>query len=305
MNDTASLVNGEATRFLCVLFADVCGSSVLYETLGDAEARRAVERCLNRIERAAVAHRGRLVKTIGDEALIVFDTAEQAFLAACEMQQKVDDLPPVSGHKLAIHIGFHAGEVVEDRGDVFGSTVNTAARLVALAKAGQIITDDHTVKQLPLPCLASVRQLDPTSVKGRTAMLQLWEGLWRAAEDLTLVPHHFAPTRQLESQLRLSHAARELFVGSNRPRITLGRSAECDLVVQDPRASREHARIEWRQDKFVLVDNSTNGTYVTVGDEPGFAVRREETVLRGKGRISFGRRWKEGVADVVDYAVIG
>src|SRR5215510_12465213 len=98
-----------ATRALCVLFADVCGSSALYETLGDAEARRAVERCLNRSERAAVAHRGTLIKTIGDEALIVFDAAEQAFFAACEMQQKVDDLPPVSGNKLSIHVGFHFG----------------------------------------------------------------------------------------------------------------------------------------------------------------------------------------------------
>ena len=291
-------------RALCVLFADVCGSSALYETLGDAEARRAVERCLNRIERAAVAHRGALIKTIGDEALIVFDAAEQAFLAACEMQRKVDDLPPVSGNKLAIHIGFHFGDVVEDRGDVFGSTVNTAARLVALAKAGQIITDDGTVQQLPPSCVASMRQLDSTTVKGRSAVLQLWEALWRGAEELTLIPNHFAPTRQLEFQLRLSYDASEIFVGRGRPKVTLGRGDECDLVVRDPRASRAHARIELRHDKFVLVDNSTNGTYITGNDEKSFAVKREETVLRGKGRISFGRRWKEGLPDVVDYVVI-
>lgn len=294
----------DAARAVCVLFADVCGSSALYEALGDAEARRAVERCLNRIERAAVAHRGVLIKTIGDEALLVFDTAEEAFLAACDMQQKVEDLPPVSGHKLAIHIGFHFGDVVEDRGDVFGSTVNTAARLVALAKAGQIITDEATVRRLSLPCLASVRQLDSTTVKGRTAVLQLWEGLWRGSEELTLIPNHFAPTRQIEFQLRLSHGAGELFVGKSRPKVTLGRDDDCDLVIRDPRASRAHAHIELRLDKFVLVDNSTNGTYVTAPDERSFAVKREETVLRGKGRISFGRRWKEGVPDAVDFAVI-
>ena len=89
-------------RSLAVLFADVAGSSALYERLGDAEALRAVERCLNRVERAAASYGGRLIKTIGDGAMIVFDSAETGLLGACEMQQRVGDLPPVSGVKLAV-----------------------------------------------------------------------------------------------------------------------------------------------------------------------------------------------------------
>lgn len=293
-----------ASRPLCVLFADVSGSTTLYEKLGDAEAKRAVERCLNRIERAAVAYRGRLVKTIGDEALVVFGTAEEGFLAACEMQQKIEDLPPVSGRKLAIRVGFYFGEVIEQQGDVFGDTVNTAARLVALAKPGQVITGDQTVKQLPLPCLASVRQLDSVNVKGKTEALQLWEALWRGSEELTLVPNHFAPTRPMEFKLRLKHGDEELFVGETRVNVTLGRDTDCDLVIADPRASRSHARIELRRDKFVLIDQSTNGTFIATEADGSYAVKREETTLRGRGRLSFGQPYKESVPDYVDYVVI-
>ena len=291
-------------RLLCVLFADVAGSTALYEKLGDAEAKRAIERCLHRIERASVAYRGRLIKTIGDEAMVVFETAEEGFLAACEMQQKIEDLPPAAGNKLAIRVGFHFGEVIEQGGDVFGDTVNTASRLAALAKAGQVITGGDTVKRLPLPCLASVRQLDNVTIKGKAESVQLWEALWRGGEELTLVPNHFAPTRPLEFKLRLRHGEQELFVGEQRAAVVLGRDTGSDMVINDPRASRSHARIELRRDKFVLVDQSTNGTYISNETDGKYAVKREEAILRGRGRLSFGQPWKEGVPDFVDYVVI-
>lgn len=293
-----------APRSLCVLFADVSGSTMLHEKLGDAEARRAIERCLNRIERAITAYHGRLVKTIGDEALAVFDSAEEGFLAACEMQQKIDHLPPAAGHKLAIHVGFYFGEVIAQQGDVFGDTVNTAARLVALAKPGQIITGDETVKHLPLPCLASVRQLDSVILKGKADTLQLWEALWRGGEELTLVPSHFAPTQPMDLKLRLHHGNSDVFVGEQRAQVTLGRDSSCHIVIGDPRASRLHARIELRRDKFVLIDQSTNGTYIASGSDGKYVVKREETILRGRGRLSFGQPWQEGVPDYVDYVVI-
>ena len=292
------------TRPLCVLFADVSGSTRLHEKLGDAAAMHAVKRCLNCIEHAAVAYRGRLVKTSGDEALVVFDDAEEGFLAACEMQQKIEDLVPVSGNKLAIHIGFHFGDVIEQQGDVFGDTVNTAARLVALAKAGQILTTDETVRRLPPPCLASVRQLDSVNVKGKAGSVRLWEVLWRGGEDLTLMPNHLAPIRPMESRLCLRHGEDEFFVDGNLSVVTLGRDAGCDLVILDPRASRTHARIELHRDKFVLIDQSTNGTFIATDAEGKYAVRREEAILHGRGRLSFGQPYNQGVPDFVDYVVI-
>src|SRR2546421_135731 len=137
-----------------ILFADVSGSTALYELLGDKPAAKAIEACLNEL-RAVVANReGQVVKTIGDEIMVVFGNGEAACDAAREMQQRVIALPPSAGVKLAIRIGFHFGLVLEDKGDFWGDGVNTAARLAALAKAGQILTSGATANALPAPARA-------------------------------------------------------------------------------------------------------------------------------------------------------
>ena len=70
--------------------------------------------------------------------------------------------------------------------------------------------------------------------------------------------------------------------------IVVGRDASCQLVVPDRMASRQHARIERRRDKFILIDISTNGTFVEFDGEAEMVLRREEVMLRGKGRIALG-----------------
>ena len=151
---------------LFVLFADVSGSTRLYEKLGDTEALRAIDRCLERMGRAVISYKGRVIKTIGDEIMAVFDSAEAGMLAASDMQQRVDDLLPISGTKMAIRVGFHFGPVIEENKDVFGDTVNVAARMAGLAKAGQIVTTDASVQLLPGLLRESTREIDALAVKG-------------------------------------------------------------------------------------------------------------------------------------------
>ena len=67
-------------------------------------------------------------------------------------------------------------------------------------------------------------------------------------------------------------------------------------------ASRLHARIERRRDKFVLIDQSTNGTYVTLEGEKEILLRREELILRGRGHISFGHTYQPEPAEVLRFA---
>ena len=124
------------------------------------------------------------------------------------------------------------------------------------------------------------------------------------SEEQMLVPNHFAPTRPMQFKLRLRHGAAELFVAEQRNTVTLGRDKHSDLVIGDPRASRHHAKIELRQDKFVLTDQSTNGTYISTEADGSHAVKQAEAVLHGRGRISFGQACKEGIPDFVDYIVI-
>lgn len=292
-------------RNLAVLFADVSGSSRLYERLGDAEALRAVERCLNRMERAVAAHKGRVIKNIGDETMAVFDAVEGATLAAVEMQQRIDDLPPVSGVKLAIRVGIHSGPVLEENNDVFGDTVNTAARVVALAKAGQILVSGEVATGLSPAQGALAREIDTLAVKGRREGVRVFEMIWQGGADLTMKSASLAPVAPAAgARLRLRHGGAEVILGPERPTALLGRDAHCDIVIRDGRASRNHGRIERRRDKYVLVDQSTNGTYVTPQGEPEFVLKREEAILRGRGRIAFGHSHRDAEPEALEFELL-
>ncbi len=289
----------KAERNLCVLFADISGSTRLYEKLGDKEALYAVERCINRMTRATEQFRGRVIKTIGDEVMAVFDDAEDCMSATCNMQQRVEDLPPVSGIKLSIRAGFHFGPAIEDAQDVFGDTVNTAARMAGLAKAGQIITTAETVATLPDLLRQSTREIDALSVKGKAESIHVCEVLWQESDDLTMKSASIAPA-PITSKLLVRHDGREKVLNATHDVFLLGRDVSCDFIIGDRRASRTHARIERRRDKFVLIDQSTNGTYVTLDGEAEFTLKREEALLRNKGKICFGHPFAAG-DEVVEF----
>src|SRR5690606_17034150 len=123
-----------------VLFADMAGSTMLYEKLGDALAKTLVDECLDHMRTVTQRRGGRVIKTIGDELMCVFPDPDRASLAATDMQLAISALPPAPGVRRAIRLGLHAGPQIEEQGAVFGYTVNTAARRASLAKAGQSIT---------------------------------------------------------------------------------------------------------------------------------------------------------------------
>src|SRR5206468_12158304 len=127
-----------------MLFAEVSGSTALYELLGDKPAAKAIEACLGELRIIVAKRDGVVVKTIGDEIMVVFGNPEAACNAAREMQQRVVALPPTAGVKLAIRIAFHFGLVLEHQADFGGDGVNTAARLPELANARQILTRGAT-----------------------------------------------------------------------------------------------------------------------------------------------------------------
>jgi class 3 adenylate cyclase len=246
---------------LSTLFADVVGSTRLYERFGDAAAHGAIQACLDRLKRVTAEFDGRTIKTIGDELMAVFPDAERACQAATEMQWQVREMPPLEDHRLAMRIAFHHGAAVERDGDVFGDSVNVAARLVGLTKGGQIITSGQTLEAMGPQMAGGARHLWPVEVRGRSAPVDLYEILWDAADADVTVSARW-PMIKAPSRLRLLYRGEEVVVDRACPQVSLGRDAVNEVVVEASNASRVHARIEWRRDKFVLVDLSTNGTYV-------------------------------------------
>jgi len=125
--------------------------------------------------------------------------------------------------------------------------------------------------------------------------------LWQQTEDLTLTATREPSPPQ--AKLRLRCGGRELIVGDGRDAVRLGREKSCDVVIGDLKASRQHARIERRRDKFILIDVSSNGTFVTFHGEPETPVKREEIVLRGRGSISFGHPYRADQTEVAGFDV--
>jgi adenylate cyclase len=280
-------------RNLAVLFADVSGSTYLYETLGDADALATIGRCLALVRYACEGHGGRVIKTIGDEMMVVFPEADLAAAAAADMQGLVSAQPPVGRIRLAIRVGVNFGPAIVVENDVFGDSVNVAARMVGLARGNQIMLSAQTVAALTPSPETRLRHIDLMTLKGKHDDVAVYELLWQESEaeltrfrakPVTLVPH-----------VRIRHESLEFELDEARSSCTLGRDPENDVVVTDPMASRLHARIERRRDKFVVIDQSTNGTFVTIEGEAEVHLRREELMLRGRGQISFGHARGEDV----------
>jgi class 3 adenylate cyclase len=288
------------SRNLAILFADVSGSTTLYEKLGDRAALKAVETVVDLLKRTVIAYRGHVVKTIGDEVMAAFPDADTALQAASDMQTRVTALDPFGETRLAIRIGFHLGAVLEENGDYFGDAVNTAARMAGVAKGGQIITTGATVHALSPLLRESTREVAALSVKGKQFEVEVCEVLWQTGDDVTMLASKGAQA-STEAVLRLTHGISEILMDASLPAVQIGRDAHHQIPIADKMASRLHGRIERRGDKFYYADLSTNGTYVMLDGDVETVLRRDQVMLRGRGTLSFGHSATEPGAELVTF----
>jgi len=277
---------------LAILFADVVGSTKLYELMGDVKARDMVATCIDVMRTATEAHSGTVIKTMGDEVMSTFPTADDALNAAAQMQHTISTHPDltVDGQPVAIRIGCHYGPVVLENRDIFGAAVHTANRMTSQAKAGQIITTATMVDRLSPEWRAAVRQIDVATLKGQGSEVALFEVLWQTEDVTSMLPAIAMRQRDAKrTRLRLRYQGQEVVVDEQRTNVNIGRAEDNDLVVKGNLISRLHARIEINRNKFVLIDQSTNGTFVqTIDGEEAF-VRRDSMQIKGEGLIGLGK----------------
>ncbi len=289
---------------VAILFADVVGSTKLYEQLGDVRAREMVGICIEVMRAATEQNGGNVIKTMGDEVMATFTTADDALNAAAQMQKQISAHPAlkVDEHAVAIRIGCNFGPVVVENRDIFGSAVHTANRMTSQAKAGQVMTTSTMVEQLSPDWRASVRQIDIATLKGRSSEVALFEVLWQPEDVTSMVPAIASRDRAAKAQrLRLRYQGQEIFVNDGRANITIGRAEENDLVVKGNLISRLHARVEISRNKFMLVDQSTNGTFVLGKDGEEAFVRRDSMQIRGEGLIGLGKAPDSNSSQVIRY----
>lgn len=285
---------------VAILFADVVGSTQLYDQFGDTRASETVARCLDIMKDATAQFNGTVIKTIGDEVMATFPSVDEAMSAASQMQQSISSGD--SEIQVSIRVGCHFGPVVEEQNDIFGAAVHTANRMTSQAKSKQIIISGPTVEKMSSNWRAQTRQIDVATVRGRTDAVALYEVLWQPDEATRMLPTlDWENKTKSATKLTLSFRDQSLVVDENRKGINMGRADDNDLVLKGNLISRIHARVEMRRGKFILIDQSTNGTFLeNAGGEEVF-VRRDSTELSGEGIIGFGSVAKAGTPLAVQY----
>jgi class 3 adenylate cyclase len=323
-----------------VLFADLRGSTSMYETLGNAAATAVVSRSVALLARIVTVHGGRVIKTLGDGLMAVFDTPSQGVTAADDMHDSLarigmaDDLlepavdsetgapdtgndeaneggaptlPPRPAVPLKLQVGLAHGELVEMAGDVFGDAVNVAARLLDHAGDNETLATASVVEQLGEWERSRFRSLDRLQLRGRVepVHVHLQEAVRRFGDTAaTAYGDMLMPVSEPEGIRLVWLDLNRIYAGTSLP-VILGRSPQATYIIDDTRVSRSHARIDWHGGTFQLVDLSYNGTYVRFDNDPEIiSLRRGACTLHGSGVIGLGAPPSEPISPCVRFEVM-
>ncbi len=288
---------------VAILFADVVGSTQLYDKFGDAKASETVALCLDVMKEATLQYNGTVIKTIGDEVMSTFPTVDEAMGAAAAMQARISSDSKEKGRiPVSIRIGCHFGPVVKEQNDIFGAAVHTANRMTSQAKARQIVISGSTVENMSPDLAKQTRQIDVATVRGRIDEVALFELVWQPEDATSMLPTIDLMDKDLRSsRLQLSYRNQSVELSDQRKTINIGRADDNDLVIKGNLISRIHAKVEMRRGKFVLIDQSTNGTFLQNLQGEETFVRRDWTVLDGEGIIGLGRAEQPGSPLAIHY----
>ncbi len=280
-----------------ILFADLRGSTSLYETLGNAEATALVTHTVTTVARVVPACGGQVVKTLGDGLMAVFDEPTQGLRAALQMHRELEQLvtqrrehgASAGLHGLRLQVALARGEVVEMDGDCFGDAVNVAARLIDHAGDNETLITAEVRAGLAATQQRRFRNLDWMQLRGRAEPVQVHVlGGRRGADPAATQFGPVTPTLEPEAVRLVWLDVSEVFDGSHMP-VVLGRGSQADFRVDDSRVSRSHARLDWHGGVFQLTDLSYNGTYVRFANaEEVVSLRRGNCTLHGSGTIGLG-----------------
>lgn len=289
-----------------VMFADVAGSTAMYDNMGDDLARERISRALDTLISIVKLHDGELVKTIGDEILVYFTDVDQSVFAARAIQEAMEDDLSTENVGVSIRIGMQYGSAILEDDDIFGDTVNVAARIVSMAGARQILCSKELSFMLKNTELVNgMRPFDHLHVKGRKEALDVYMFAWENDGDITNMATASSftnPARQHQSEtLKLTFNSNQYSIPKETNAYVLGRGVDCDMVVDGGLISRYHSKVEHRRGKFIITDQSTNGTFVKTQEGQEIFLRREELTLVGTGFISLGQSVDGSDKNLIQY----
>lgn len=297
-----------------VVFTDLFGSTGAFEALGNVKATKAVTQVTSWIAKVIEAHGGRVVKMLGDGVLSLFENNTDAVTAVVEIQRTHHKRMALlaSPDRMPIRIGVASGDVELVAGDCYGDAVNVAARLSDLSGPHQIWANHLALNGAHESAGVRFRVLGPINIRGRAEPCSVFQVDWQ--EDLStdfltmqacLDPDIDAGKKDaLGGQIELTWLDVSKAFKSFELPIHIGRILQGDFVINDPRVSRTHARVDWRNGSVMLVDLSSYGCWVRFsGGGSDLLLRRDECVLHGRGEIALGTSFADLSAPTVSFLV--
>ena len=273
---------------LTVLFADICRSTVLFNRLGDQEALSLIMKALDLAGEIITGQNGTIIGTIGDEIMCTFKSPEDALISARQVHKMMQQNTLMQSNQLAMRVGINSGTVVIHSNNVYGDTVNIAARIAQQAKANQSLLSSNTISSINEILRDQLRPVGKINLRGKAGAIEIHEVLETdTEEEITevssneeLITRSFLMTARFRT--------REMRFDPMLVRFLFGRGQDCDQTIDHPTISREHAEILYRNGQFLLRDFSTNGSHVIQGDNQE-QIHRSSVELKGKGQIFLGR----------------
>jgi adenylate cyclase len=299
-----------------VLFADLRGSTSMYETLGNTDATTVVTQSVSLLGRVVGVQRGRVVKTLGDGLMALFETPDAAVAAADDMHESLERIGAPGDGALAmrarlvplkLQVGVASGEVVEMSGDVFGDAVNVAARLIDHAGDNETLVTANVFDSLNAIERSRFRSLEKMQLRGRVEPVHVYllEAVRRFGDTAaTTFGDIVSPPTEPEGIRLVWMDQNRIYAGPSLP-VVLGRSPEATYIIDDTRVSRMHARIDWHGGTFQITDLSYNGTYVRFDHDPKIiSLRRGSCTLHGSGAIGLGAPLTDALSPSVRFEVL-
>lgn len=292
-----------------VVFADLVGSTGIFERLGDETAGRFVTQLTTALSKSFEKHTGRVVKLLGDGLFVVFQDESDAIEACVGIQKRLQEtpiLPGGSGKAVQMQMGVESGEVVEIEGDCYGDAVNSAARLADLAGAEQILTTSRVRESLKPELRSKLRSLGPMFLRGKSEQTEVYRVQWQPERDVDATMMGASMFKASpNAHLELTSGGQTLRLDPHGQGLTLGRAATATLSVNDARVSRVHATVDWKGGHFILNDQSSFGTWVYMGGgNTPLVLRRTECYLVGSGLITLGCEREAESAPRVEFSVV-
>lgn len=179
-----SLLEGKFSKVITVMFTDLKGYTSLADREGDISSRILVKHYNDIIFPLIKKNNGILVKTIGDGTLSYFENAQDALRTAVQIQKGIDEYIVAKKPKIPIlaHIGMHTGKCIMEKNDIFGDTVNTAARFESIAEPSSVFLSEDTYNSLTDKSEIYCRFVKTATLKVNIEPVKVYKAFWNPDE---------------------------------------------------------------------------------------------------------------------------